>query len=93
MKKVLLWLILGTKGGINRARIIKKLNERPYNINQLSKELDVNYRTISHHINKLEEMNVVESYGEKYGKMYLLTDEMNENYDEFKNILEQIEDE
>lgn len=92
MKKVLLWLILGTKGGLNRAKIIKKLNDRPYNINQLSKELDLNYRTVSHHINKLEEMNVVESYGDNYGKMYFLTDEMKENYDYFTDILEQIEE-
>ena len=50
MKKVLWWLILGTRGGINRAKIIKKLNERPYNAHQLSEELNVNYRTIRHHI-------------------------------------------
>ncbi|WP_455645644.1 ArsR/SmtB family transcription factor [Methanosphaera sp.] len=91
MKKVLLWLILGTKGGLNRAKIIKKLKERPYNLNQLSKELDLNYRTISHHIDKLEEMNIVEPHGNSYGKMYFLTDEINETYDEFEEILNQVE--
>ncbi|HIE30965.1 MAG TPA: ArsR family transcriptional regulator, partial [Methanosarcinales archaeon] len=35
MKRMLWWLIAGTKGGVNRARIIKILHERPYNANQL----------------------------------------------------------
>ncbi|OED29628.1 winged helix-turn-helix domain-containing protein [Methanosphaera sp. WGK6] len=91
MKKILLWLILGTKGGLNRAKIIKKLKERPYNLNQLSKELDLNYRTVSHHISKLEEMNIVESYGKSYGKMYFLTDKINETYEDFEEILNQVE--
>jgi hypothetical protein len=38
MKKLLWRIIAGMKGGINRARIIKTLNERPYNANQLSEE-------------------------------------------------------
>ncbi|HPX77955.1 MAG TPA: ArsR family transcriptional regulator, partial [Methanobacterium sp.] len=31
MKKLLWWLIAGSSGGPNRARIILMLNERPYN--------------------------------------------------------------
>jgi predicted transcriptional regulator len=92
MKKVLWWLILGTRGGINRAKIIKKLNERPYNAHQLTKELNLNYRTITHHIKILEDSNVVESTGEKYGKMYSLSDKMEKNYADFEAIWEQISD-
>jgi len=50
MKLMLWWLILGTRGGLNRAKIIKKLKDQPYNSNQLAEELNVNYRTITHHI-------------------------------------------
>ena len=92
MKKVLWWLILGTRGGINRAKIIKKLKERPYNAHQLAEELDVNYRTIRHHIKILEDSEVVKSAGEKYGKMYFLSDNMEKNYDDFETIWEQIKD-
>ncbi|WP_414469874.1 ArsR/SmtB family transcription factor [Methanobacterium sp. ACI-7] len=92
MKKVLWWLILGTRGGVNRARIIKKLNERPYNAHQLSEELNVNYRTITHHIKVLEDSEVVKSAGEKYGKMYFLSDNMEKNYTDFEVIWKQIED-
>ena len=50
LEKLLWWLITGKRGGVNRARIIKKLKERPYNAHQLSKELDLDYKTIRHHI-------------------------------------------
>ena len=92
MKKVLFWLILGTRGGLNRAKIIKKLNERPYNANQLSEELNLSYRTIRHHIDILEEAKVVKQAGKKYGKMYFLTDNMEKNYNDFEKIWNQIND-
>jgi hypothetical protein len=37
MKRLLWWLLAGTRGGRNRARIIMALHERPYNANQTSK--------------------------------------------------------
>jgi DNA-binding transcriptional ArsR family regulator len=92
MKKVLWWLILGTRGGINRARIIKALNERPYNAHQLAELLNVNYRTIRHHIKTLEDSGVVQSAGEKYGKMYYLSEKMEDNYNEFEIVWRQVKD-
>lgn len=86
MKKILMWLILGTKGGYNRARIIQLLNERPYNKHQLSEKLDLNYRTITHHLSLFEEMNIVETMGKNYGMVYFLSDTMKENYDYFEEI-------
>lgn len=92
MKKVLWWLILGTRGGINRAKIIKKLKERPYNAHQLAEELNVNYRTIRHHIKILEDSEVVKSAGEKYGKIYFLSENMEKNYGDFETIWRQVQD-
>ena len=90
MEKLLWWLITGKRGGINRARIIKKINDRPYNANQLSKELNLDYKTIRHHIKILEENNVVRSSGDEYSKLYFLTDDMENNYDIFNEIWEKI---
>jgi predicted transcriptional regulator len=91
MKKNLMWwLLAGMKGGLNRARIIKKLKERPYNANQLSEELNLDYKTIRHHIKVLEENNVIISTGGKYGKIYFLSPDMEENYHIFNEIWEQI---
>ena len=86
LEKLLWWLITGKRGGINRARIIKKLNERLYNAHQLSKELDLDYKTIRHHIKILEENNVIKPTGDSYSKLYFLTDEVENNYGIFQEI-------
>jgi DNA-binding transcriptional ArsR family regulator len=86
MKKILWWLIAGTKGGVNRARIIHLLNERPYNAHQLSEKLDLDYKTVRHHIKVLEDNDVITTSGEKYGTMYFLSSAMEENYELFQSI-------
>jgi DNA-binding transcriptional ArsR family regulator len=86
MKKILWWLIAGTKGGINRARIINELNERPYNAHQLSEKLELDYKTVRHHIKILEENKIITSTGEKYGTMYFLSSQLEDNYKLFEEI-------
>ncbi len=79
-KKELSYLILGSRGGANRVKMIKLLEERPYNINQIAKTLDLNYRTVQHHMELLEEHGIVKKsdssigYGDIYG-LKLSTDE------------------
>jgi len=90
MKKVFLWwLIAGSKGGENRARIILELKNRPYNANKLAEKLSLDYKTIRHHMDVLDENNIVESTGEKYGALYFLSDEMEGSYDTFMDIWEE----
>ncbi|MGV8143258.1 MAG: ArsR/SmtB family transcription factor [Methanothermobacter sp.] len=91
MKKLLWWLIAGSTGGPNRARIIIQLHERPYNAHQLAEKLDLNYKTVRHHLNVLNENNVITSSGkQKYGELYFLSERMMDNYDVFSEIWEQI---
>jgi DNA-binding transcriptional ArsR family regulator len=90
MKKILWWLIAGTKGGLNRARIINELNQRPYNAHQLAEKLGLDYKTVRHHIKVLEENQVITSTGEKYGTMYFLSSAMEDNYELFKEIWNQM---
>jgi DNA-binding transcriptional ArsR family regulator len=89
MKRVLWYLIAGSRGGINRARIIQALRDRPYNVNQLSLELDLDYKTIQHHIKVLEDHNILVNSSEekKYGAMIFLSNRMEENYPIFLEIL------
>ncbi len=92
MKSVLWWLIAGSKGGVNRARIIKELHDRPYNANQLTQRLGLDYKTIRHHLKVLAENGIIESNtGEKYGTMYFLSKKMDETYALFMEIWSKIE--
>ena len=86
MRKLLWWLIAGSTGGPNRAKIIKTLHQRPYNAHQLSDELKLNYKTIRHHLKVLGENNIITSSGNKYGEMYFLSDKMEDNYNTFQDI-------
>jgi len=59
------------------------------NTNQLSKELDLNYKTVQHHLEVLEENTVVTTQGDDYGKLYFLTDRMKHNLDILDEVVEQ----
>lgn len=88
-EKMLWWLIGGTRGGKNRFRIIMALDQQPMNANNLSEELDLDYKTIKHHLEMMVEHNVVESMGDGYGKNYFLTEQMEENREKLEEIKEQ----
>lgn len=86
MRKFLWKLLAGTKGGLNRARIIDELKNRPYNANQLAERLSLNYKTIKYHIEVLEKNSIVTSTGKGYGALYFLSDKMEKNFDIFLEI-------
>jgi len=87
MDGLLWWLIAGTRGGINRARIINELHLRPYNVNQLAKILELDYKTVKHHIDVLIKNKIVSPAGEgQYGTVYFISPIMEENFESFKNI-------
>ena len=91
MKQILWWLIAGSKGGINRARIILALNKRPYNANHLTQMFNLDYKTVRHHLDVLKKHQVIRSTGEEYGTMYFLSDTMKAKYEDFMEIWKQIE--
>lgn len=91
MKKILWWLLAGTKGGINRARIIKVLHKRPYNANQLSEKLNLDYKTIRHHIKVLLDNKIITATGAKYATMYFLSENMEANYEVFIDIWKKLD--
>lgn len=81
MRKVLWWLVGGSRGGRNRLRIIRTLEREPMNANQLASHLDLDYKTVRHHLDRLTENDVVETVGDDYGQLYFLTDRMEQNMD------------
>jgi DNA-binding transcriptional ArsR family regulator len=59
---VVLWQVLaGTRGGPNRVRVLRALDRRPRNANQLADELDLSYKTVRHHLDVLEGNQLVKS--------------------------------
>jgi len=90
LKYLLGWLIAGTRGGLSRAKIIQALNESPKNANQLATLLNMDYRTIRHHIQVLEKNKIITSAGEGYGMTYFLSPAMEENYAMFEEIVNKI---
>jgi len=89
LKQTLAFLLLGQTGGKNRYRIIELLKERPYNINQISKELDLNYRTVKHHIDILVDNDLLKTSGiGDYGEVYFLNQKLENNLELYENIVE-----
>jgi DNA-binding transcriptional ArsR family regulator len=88
----LLWYVLaGSRGGINRGKIIALLRKEPRNVNQLADALDVHYRVAEHHIRNLMKNNLIIASGEKYGKLYFLSPEFEAHlhiFDEIWNKLQ-----
>jgi predicted transcriptional regulator len=69
-RKLLLYLFTGTRGGYTRLRIVMLLLQKPYNTHQLSKELEMDYKAIQHHMKVMEKNNLVSKIGEKYGAIF-----------------------
>ena len=86
IKRLIWWLIAGSAGGMNRARIIHLLHDRPYNANQLSQELGLDYKTTRHHLEMLEKHQMLATMGSGYGKMYSISPLLEENFAIFQEI-------
>lgn len=90
LKHMLQWLIAGSRGGPNRAKIIASIKEEPMNANQLCDVLEVDYRTVRHHLDILEKNGLVTSMGKRYGKMYFVAPELEDAWSDFVEIWNRI---
>jgi len=72
--KIVFWgLFVGSRGATNRIRIISVLRNMPRNRNQLSIELDLDYKNIEHHLKVLEKNNLVIKTGNRYGLTFCVS--------------------
>ncbi|MHA1916674.1 MAG: ArsR/SmtB family transcription factor [Promethearchaeota archaeon] len=90
LDKMLWFLIVGSRGGINRARIISSLKELPKNANQLSESLVLDYKTVVHHLKVLKKNSVITEEGDGYGNVYFLSRHLELNYEVFEDITKRI---
>lgn len=91
LRQLLWFLLAGTRGGPNRARIIEALRERPANAHQLATALDLDYRTIRHHL-KLLVVNglLTRPAGDAYAAVYFLSPYLEGNYAAFEEVRQQM---
>ena len=90
LKYLLGWLIAGSRGGLTRAKIIEILHEQPQNANQLAASVEMDYRTIRHHLKVLEKNRLITSAGDGYGNTYFLSTDLEENYILFEEIVNKL---
>ena len=86
MIRLLWFLFAGTRGGDNRIKILDLLIKNPLNINKISEELQLDYKTIQHHVRILEKNNLVTKMGDKYGILYFISNYMEKNIESYYNI-------
>lgn len=91
MKQVLWYVFAGTRGGATRAHIVVALKKRPMNAHQLAKHLNLDYKTISHHLKVLLENQIVSVVNKgKYGAVYFVSEIVNELWDDCGVIWENV---
>lgn len=87
-----LWYVLtGTRGGPNRIRILRTVDEQPRNANQIAEELDLHYETVQHHLGVLTDNDVLRSSGDDYGAVYLPTQQAQDHWELIEDIIAQVD--
>ena len=84
-QRLLWWVFTGTRGGVNRARVILTIRKEPMNAHRLSQRLHLDYKTVVHHLGVLQKHMILET-GEGYGAIYSPSPELEECFPEFLAI-------
>jgi DNA-binding transcriptional ArsR family regulator len=89
-RRTLVYLLARSRGGHNRCRILKLLQDRgPLNANQIASALELHYTTVQHHLSKLAHDDVIAASprGDSYGALFFLTYQMERNAEFLEEIL------
>jgi DNA-binding transcriptional ArsR family regulator len=91
MEGVLWYVLTGTRGGANRVRILRVLDERPRNANRIAEELDLDYTTVRHHLDVLRDNDILDRKGGDYGAVYIPTDRARTHWDLIEDIMDRVD--
>jgi len=87
MKNLIWYLLVGTRGGETRVRVLLALKHRPMNAHQLALLLKLDYKTIQHHIRVMLDNNVITAIKKgSYGSVYFVSPEMETLWNDFRSI-------
>ncbi len=85
--KMLLWsTFAGSKGCVNRVKIVSKLRKTPLNANQISKQLGLDYKVVERHLDILDDNGLVMKAGDRYGVTYFLSLLLESNLNLFDEV-------
>jgi len=88
--KMLVWQVFaGSKGCINRIKIVSQLKKTPLNTNQLSNQLKLDYKIVEHHLDVLYKYDLVTKIGDRYGSTYFLSPLLESNLNLFNEMSDQ----
>lgn len=89
--KMILWFIIaGTRGGVNRAKILNLIKDTPMNANKIAKVLNLDHKTVIHHVQILSKNDLVVKAQKDYGAEYKLSQIMQKNQKVLEEIVEKI---
>jgi PAS domain S-box-containing protein len=84
----LTYLLHKKKGGENRIRLLNVLREQPLNLNQLAVNLNLNYRTIKHHVDILLKEDLISTANKgSYGSVFFISPELESNLHVYDRLL------
>lgn len=85
---MILWsIVAGTRGGVNRAKILDLVRNKPMNANKIATVLDLDYKTVVHHVKILSKNELVVKAEKDYGAEYHLSPIMKENQSVLSEIM------
>jgi len=86
-ERLLWWLFAGSAGARTRSQVLFSLREQPKNAQQLSLSLHLDYTTVRHHLRVLETNKIVLAEGDKYGRVYFVSEVMESHWQTLEGIL------
>lgn len=92
MSELFTSVFTGMSGRYTRLRIICSITEIPMNTLELSKKLELDYKTIKHNIGVLEKNNLIIRQGAGYGDIFFPSDLISMNLPTLYKVIRKVED-
>lgn len=92
MKDLFSSVFTGMSGRYTRMRIICAITELPMNTRELSKKLELDYKTVQHNIKVLESNNLIDREGEGYGDIFFPSEMLSSNLPTLYKVIRKVED-
>jgi predicted transcriptional regulator len=91
MNEIFSKVFTGMSGRYTRLRIICAITEDPMNTMEISKKLELDYKTIKHNIEVLEKNNLIIRKGEGYGDVFFPSDLTSANLSTLYSVIRKVE--